>query len=222
MSGITNKKSASGICPLCRGLDTRAYHRDRDRSYRQCPVCALVFVPRIYHLSRAAEKAQYDLHRNGPQDTGYRHFLSRLTVPLAERLAPASSGLDFGSGPGPTLCVMLAELGHRVTNFDPFYAPDNDVFERRYDFVTATEVVEHLSAPGAVLSQLWGLLVPGGWLGLMTQPAVQEADFAAWHYKNDPTHVAFFARASFLWLGAQWRVEPQFFAGGVVLFHKQL
>jgi len=214
--------SAGCICPLCRGADTREYHRDRERSYRQCPVCALIFVPRIYHLSRAAEKAQYDLHRNGPLDAGYRHFLSRMTVPLAARLEPASTGLDFGSGPGPTLCVMLEALGHRVTNFDPFYAPNAGALEQRYDFVTATEVVEHLSTPGAVLFQLWALLVRGGWLGLMTQPAVKEADFGAWHYKNDPTHVAFFAHSSFLWLGAQWGVEPQFFTGGVVLFRKPL
>ncbi len=222
MSAVTNDSAADRVCPLCRGADTRDFYRAPDRPYRRCSVCALVFVPRTWHLSRAAEKAQYDLHCNGPSDAGYRHFLSRMTAPLAARLKPASAGLDFGSGPGPTLCVMLAELGHRVTNFDPFYAPDNDVLEQRYDFVTATEVVEHLSAPGAVLSQLWGLLLPGGWLGLMTQPAVQEADFGAWHYKNDPTHVTFFAHASFLWLGAQWGVEPQFFAGGVVLFHKQV
>jgi len=30
------------------------------------------------------------------------------------KIAPISLGLDFGSGPGPTLSLMLEEQGHRV------------------------------------------------------------------------------------------------------------
>jgi hypothetical protein len=53
---------------------------------------------------------------------------------------------------------MLSEKGHEMDNYDPFYAPDTACFDSSYDFITATEVVEHLSAPGEELQRLWGLL----------------------------------------------------------------
>jgi len=52
--------------------------------------------------------------KNSPDDPRYRAFLSRLFIPLNERIAPESCGLDFGSGPGPTLSVMFEEQGHTM------------------------------------------------------------------------------------------------------------
>nr|MBS0021313.1 methyltransferase domain-containing protein [Gammaproteobacteria bacterium] len=84
---------------------------------------------------------------------------------------------------------MFAEAGHHMAIYDPYYAADASVLRRSYDFITASEVVEHLYAPGEVLARLFDLLRPGGWLGLMTKLVTDRAAFASWHYKLDPTHV---------------------------------
>ena len=179
-------------CPLCAAADTRHFHRDRRRDYWRCARCALVFVPAEQRLDAREERAVYDQHENSPEDPGYRRFLSRLYDPLRERLAPGARGLDFGAGPGPTLSVMFEEAGYPMAIYDPFYAPDASVLEQTYDFITASEVVEHLFAPGEELTRLAGLLRPGGWLGLMTCFQTDDAQFADWQYRKDPTHVVFY------------------------------
>ncbi|MBQ0720370.1 MAG: class I SAM-dependent methyltransferase [Gammaproteobacteria bacterium] len=207
-------------CPLCFSAQNTLFHRDRQRDFFRCSQCALVFVPPCSHLSKSDEKGYYDLHQNSPHDLGYRAFLERLSKPLIQALEPASRGLDFGCGPGPTLSLMLQEQGHSVDLYDPFYAPDKSVFSRQYDFVTSTEVLEHLRAPGHELNRLWALLRPGGVLALMTKRVIDKTAFARWHYKNDPTHIVFFSEQTFHWLGKQWQVEAVFQGADVVLFTK--
>ncbi|MDF1579843.1 MAG: class I SAM-dependent methyltransferase [Desulfuromonadales bacterium] len=207
-------------CPLCVHAETVLYCQDKKRSYRQCVRCSLVFVPPEYRLSPAAEKAHYDLHNNDPADMGYRRFLSRLFEPLCERVSVPARGLDFGSGPGPTLSLMFAETGYDMAIYDPYYAPDDDVLLNRYDFITASEVVEHLYQPGVVLAKLYALLFPGGWLGLMTKLVSTAEAFAGWHYKLDPTHVCYFSRATFRWWAEQIGCDVEFVGQDVVLLHK--
>lgn len=206
-------------CPLCAGASL-PYLEDRRRAYRQCGTCRLVFVPPAWHLDAAAEKAEYDLHRNRVDDPGYRRFLSRLADPLLARLPPAAHGLDFGCGSGPALAAMLGEAGHRVALYDVFYHPDESVWERRFAFVTATEVVEHLHRPGPELARLWQRLRPGGWLGVMTKLVRTPQAFAGWHYKNDPTHVCFFSRETWRWWASRQGAQLEFVAADALLLRK--
>lgn len=208
-------------CPLCDGEELAAYSRDRHREYLQCGNCELVFVPAESRLSLAAERAVYDLHENGVDDPGYRRFLSRLSIPLIARLPPPARGLDYGCGPGPALAHMLEEAGYSVALYDPYYAPAEYVLARSYDFVTATEVVEHFHRPGWELERLWSLLEPGGWLGVMTKLVLNRAAFDRWHYRNDPTHVCFFSRATWQWWAARHDIEPEFPAADVVLLQRK-
>ena len=207
-------------CPLCFSVENTFFHRDKQREFLRCSQCALVFVPTQGHLSKADEKFYYDLHQNSPLDSGYRTFLERLSRPLLKQLKSGSRGLDFGSGPGPTLSLMLEEAGHSVALYDPFYAPDQSVFARQYDFITSSEVVEHLQAPGRELTRLWALLKPGGVLAIMTKRVIDQAAFSRWHYKNDPTHIVFFSEQTFNWLGKSWQVEPVYCGADVVFFNK--
>ncbi|MCP4421096.1 MAG: class I SAM-dependent methyltransferase [Chloroflexi bacterium] len=208
------------ICPLCISDDCVLFFEDDKRPFYHCPICSLVFVPQTHFLSASAEKAEYDLHQNSPTDLGYRRFLSRLFLPMQERLAPNSLGLDFGSGPGPTLSLMFKEVGQRMEIYDPFYAPETAVFNNTYDFITATEVVEHLHKPKKELYQLWSLLKPSGTLGIMTKLMINQEAFAKWHYKNDLTHVCFFSQKTFIWLATQWQAELTFLHNDVILLQK--
>ena len=70
-------------------------------------------------------------------------------------------GLDFGCGPAPALAAMLEEGGCVMNLYDPFYRPDRGSLGQSYQFITATEVVEHLHRPGEELAALWEALEPG-------------------------------------------------------------
>ncbi len=208
-------------CPLCRTDDVLSYFQDGRRDYYHCQVCGLVFVPPRQFLSPEEEKKRYDQHRNSSDDPDYRRFLSRVFLPLQRWLAPGSDGLDFGSGPGPTLSLMFEEAGHSMKIFDHFYERVPAVLEQQYDFITATEVVEHLHDPKMELDRLWACLKQGGWLGIMTSHAVGQEAFPKWYYKNDPTHVCFFSQQTFGWMALQWNAEVTFADGDVVFFHKR-
>jgi 2-polyprenyl-3-methyl-5-hydroxy-6-metoxy-1,4-benzoquinol methylase len=130
-----------------------------------------------------------------------------------DRLCHGMRGLDFGCGPGPTLSVMLAEAGMVMDDYDPYYRANPGALECSYDFVTCTEVVEHFRRPAQDWARLTALLRPGGWLGVMTKLVISRERFAAWHYKEDPTHVSFHGPGTFDWLGERFglsveRVEP--------------
>lgn len=203
-------------CPLC-AASGDAYHHDGSRDYLRCPRCSLVFVPPEQRLNREAEFAEYLLHDNRIDDPGYRRFLSRLADPLCARLAPAARGLDFGCGPAPALAVMLAQLGHRVELHDSFFCPAPEKLEQSYDFVTATEVVEHLHDPAVVLEGLWDCVRPGGVLAVMTKLAGDLEAFARWHYIRDPTHVCFFSEATWRWWTASRPATLEFIGRDVIL-----
>ncbi len=207
-------------CPVCANLNSRPYCQDDKRPYYQCRRCALIFVPDSHYLCAQDEKAQYDLHQNDPQDLAYRKFLSQLFDPLTRKVPPPATGLDYGSGPGPTLSVMLEEAGYDMQIYDVFFAPAPLVLEGRYDFISCTEVVEHLHHPGRVLTELFASLRPGGWLGIMTRLTTSRSAFIKGHYRVDPTHVCFFSRASFDYLAKQLGAGLEIIGDQVILLHK--
>lgn len=208
------------LCPLCEETNTKFYFEDRRRQYFQCSRCELVFVPPEMRLDAVAEKAMYDLHDNDPEDERYRRFLSRLADPLTERLEPNSHGLDFGCGPGPTLSLMLEEAGHNMALYDVYYYPEQKALENRYDYLTSTEVIEHLYQPDKVWQQWLNLVKPGGWIGLMTKLVKDVEAFAGWHYKNDITHVCFYSRRTFQYLAERDKLQLEFIGNDVILLRK--
>jgi 2-polyprenyl-3-methyl-5-hydroxy-6-metoxy-1,4-benzoquinol methylase len=209
-------------CPVCASDAIAPYHEDGRRPYLQCGNCGLVFVPPGWYLTPQDELAQYNYHQNDVGDVHYRQFLSRLAIPLIARLAPGAHGLDFGCGPGPALAHMLREAGFGVALYDKFFYPDDSVLRsRRYAFICATEVVEHLHQPGLELERLWSLLQPGGWLGIMTKLVSDQAAFARWHYKNDPTHVCFFSAQTWRWWAQAHAASLELVGADVILLRRE-
>ncbi len=205
-------------CPLCRFGATEIICRDQHRHYRRCEQCKLVFVPPTEHLSLEDEKAIYDYHENDPNDPGYRQFLSRLATPLNNLLPLHSRGLDFGCGPGPTLSLMLREQGHTVYEYDPFYANDPALLEQKYDFICATEVVEHLRQPQEVFERLFSMLRPEGVLGIMTKTIPQLSKFSDWHYTRDLTHIAFYDAATLRHIARNYGYRLDILRSDVAIF----
>lgn len=171
-------------------------------------------------MSPEAERARYLEHQNHPYDERYRGFLGRLARPLLARLQRGQRGLDFGSGPGPTLSLILEEAGMIMNNYDPFFAPDLQVLDQNYDFITSTETWEHFRNPAVEIERQVNLLKPGGILAVMTQMLSPTQDFSEWYYQRDPTHIGFFQRATMKFIAEHLGWELEFPDNNVTFFIK--
>ncbi len=208
-------------CPLCLNTAISTFFSDKFRDFWRCNICSLVFVSSEQHLSLSDEKAIYDLHENNPENSGYRQFLSRLSVPLTDRLNNHAVGLDYGCGPGPALAAMLNKQGFKTDIYDPIYNNHTELLKLQYDFITCTEVVEHFRNPHAEFKHLFTLLNNNGWLGIMTKQVINAKAFASWHYKNDLTHISFFSKPTFLWLAKRYHCQIEFLYQDVVILQLQ-
>ena len=101
-----------------------------------------------------------------------------------------------------------------------YYYPNKQALHQQYDFVTATEVIEHLFTPNLVWQQWLDMLKPGGWLGVMTKLVKDVDAFASWHYRHDPTHVVFFSRETFEFLANRDQLQLEFIGNDVMLLKK--
>ena len=219
----SSKNTSSQICPLCSGPG-RFFYADAKRGYeyQHCERCELAWLNPAHYFDREAEHAHYARHENDPTDPNYRAFLNRLWQPLKGQLACGASGLDYGSGPGPTLHLLAKEDGFQCLHYDPCFHPDKSVFGQQYDFITCSETAEHFHDPAGEFRQLHALLKPSGWLGVMTSRRMPNTDFANWHYRREETHVMFYSDATFRWLSGHWPwAQPEFISNSVVLLQKQ-
>jgi len=184
-------------CPVCgrrepRNPDAPPWALVRDASYFRCPRCSYVYLDRNLLPTPEEEKARYLLHRNDPEDPGYRSY---LVLPFAP---PEGRILDFGSGPVPVLARLLSDRGYRVSAYDPFFAPDRTARTGPFDLIALHEVAEHLARPYFELARIARALAPGGRLAIRTRFAPEDpGDFRTWWYREDPTHVGFFGSRSF-------------------------
>ena len=174
----------------------------RKRTLHSCPTCRLVFADPRDWPAPAAEKERYATHRNGPEDAGYVAFLHQAVTPALPLLPPGARGLDYGCGHTPTLHLLLQQAGFACANYDPFFFPDWP--GETFDYVFATEVVEHFHRPAREWPKLLSLLKPAGLLIVMTAPWDEQTDFRTWGYASDETHVAFYHRETFAWIKARW------------------
>jgi hypothetical protein len=193
-------------CPLCGAPGPFETVVDvRKRRHRRCGRCQLIFVEDRFLPSAVAERERYAKHQYGLDDAGYVAFLRQAIDPALPWLTPSMRGLDFGCGHSPTLCRLLEKAGLRCENYDPFFYPD--LPPGPFDFLFATEVVEHFFHPAADWARMASLLKPGGLLVVMTAPWEDQESFRTWGYASDETHVVFYHRKTLEWLFAAFGLE---------------
>lgn len=216
-------------CPMCNSDQTSLFHQQdfsedlncrKAVEYYSCNSCHIVFLAPHCFLTKVQEKAHYDTHQNNPEDPGYRRFLDKLFIPLTALIDGKASGLDYGSGPGPTLSLMFEEQGHAMNIYDYIYAADASVLEKPYDFISCTETIEHFQNPKEEFSRIWQCLKPDGYLGLMTQFYNSNIDFSSWRYRRDPTHVCFYTAQTIDWICKQFNARKVYQQDDVVILQK--
>lgn len=209
-------------CPLCLGQRTRVFFtepKNYQQTYHHCSCCDLVFVDPDCHLDSDDEKARYDMHNNDESEH-YVNFLSRLATPTLSYLAPQSRGLDFGSGKSQAMAKQFRHQGHDCQCYDVFYYPDPTLLTQQYDFIVASEVIEHLYQPKTVFEQWLSMLTEDGVLAIMTGFRPDDKPFSEWWYKNDPTHVALFSHKTFAFLQQRYGLTCLLCANNVVIFRR--
>jgi hypothetical protein len=186
-------------CPLCGAPSPFDRVVDvRKRRHCICGRCKLIFVESEFLPAREVERERYAKHRNGLEDAGYVAFLRQAIDPVLPLLSPSMRGLDYGCGHTPTLFRLLEAAGLRCGNYDPFFYPDWPA--GTFDYLFATEVVEHFFRPAAEWPRMASLLKPGGLLTVMTAPWEDLDAFRAWGYASDETHVVFYHRRTLEWI----------------------
>lgn len=153
-----------------------------------------IYMDKAYYPSPAQEKNRYLEHHNNVDDPGYRNFVSPITRFVFDHYDRNKAlGLDFGSGSAPVISKVLLENGFKVHQFDPFFSPESDVLNLKFDFITCCEVIEHFHDPAKEFESLKNLLKPSGTLLCMTQLYYGQYPFKNWYYRRDPTHTFIFS-----------------------------
>ena len=196
-------------CVVCASKSVDLFKIIDKKKYWKCNFCLAKFLDKNHHLDFKYEKERYSQHNNRVDDTAYRSFLSKLSIPLIKKLSRGNKGLDFGCGHGPALADMIKSDGFEIDLYDPFFFPNENIFTKEYDFITCTETAEHFFHPHKEFMFLDKLLRKKGWLGIMTCFLREDELFENWYYRRDPTHVVFYAERTFEIIAEQrnWSCE---------------
>ena len=187
--------------PLCLGKKNLLYDQDKHRSYNLCEDCELIFVSRDEILPAIDELKRYEAHQNEENDLHYQQYLQQIVDSSLPYLNVNAKGLDFGCGKTTLLAQNFKKQGLQVDSYDVFFHPSEEIFNKKYDFIVLSEVIEHLAHPRDVMEKLCRLLNPHGQFFIKTKLHPDDSNsFKNWFYKRDLTHVQFFNLKSFTFL----------------------
>ena len=182
-------------CKICSSETELWYDKQFNINYYHCNNCQFISMDDNNIVSKESEKEVYDLHNNSYENEGYlnmfRGFIDASIIPFASE---GKTALDFGSGPEPVLAQLLGkEYKYKLDIYDLYYSPKKVYENNKYDLITSTEVIEHISNPLEYFELFKSLLNKDGILGLMTLFHHEDkTHFMDWHYRRDTTHISFF------------------------------
>ena len=208
------------ICTVCKNNNIEFFLNVRGLDYWQCPFCKAIMLNPIQFMSSNKEKKHYLKHNNEINDIRYRTFLYNLIEPLKDKISVNDIGLDYGCGYAPALADILIKEGFNIELYDPFFFKNENIFFRKFNFVTCSEVVEHFFKPYEEFNKIDGLLAKNSWLAVMTSFMTEDYLFENWHYRRDPTHVVFYKKITFKIIANQRDWKINFPSKNVVLFNK--
>ena len=190
---------------------------------KNCIVCKSdKFLDKKHYVDMETERNHYLKHDNDVNDIGYRKFLSRLTNPLKKYISIYDLGLDYGCGYAPALVDMLIGDGYKIEPYDIFFFPNENIFSKKYNFITCSEVVEHFFNPNEEFNKLDSILEKNGFLAIMTCFMTDDNLFKDWYYRRDPTHVVFYNEKTFEVIATQMNWKLTIPNKDIVLYQKKI
>lgn len=216
-------------CPLCSSSEVSDYFFEErtKREFLKCSCCDLIFLSRKQILCTDTEQSRYENHNNDKRTKGYEKFLRRLVSGVDSQLdkvkfSKASPGLDFGQGPYPMLIEIMREDGYsNLVGYDPFFKPDKELLESKYDYITCCEVVEHMSNPIFEFTTIFKILNPEGVFVVSTGIYDESIDFSKWYYIKDDTHINFFSKKTLSWISERFDVNLKIIEKDLLIFEQK-
>ncbi len=193
------------LCPVCRSRGQEFFYlKKKNRSFRLCTSCHLVFQTGETLPSSGEEQGRYELHRNDGNDQGYTRWLESF---LDRGFYPWYKGgnvLDFGSGPEPVLTDLLNNQGIQTVPYDRYFQPLWPE-DQSFSMIILSEVLEHLIDPVREFTKIASLCDRGARLVFQTAFRRNSSPqwFGSWWYKEDITHTRFYNAESLMALGEQ-------------------
>jgi len=182
------------MCKICSGESENLESELSGINYYYCKACEYIFSGEEKLLPPEEEKRRYLLHDNTEDNTGYVEMFDELIrknlLPYRGKLRTA---LDFGCGQGKVLAGLLKKYGFCVDVYDKYFFPEPVYENKKYDLITATELIEHLKNPMKVLAFMKNHLNDKGLIMIVTlfHPG-DGGNFKKWWYRNDSTHISFY------------------------------
>ena len=208
-------------CTVCKNNKIEFFLNIENLDYWQCKLCKATMLNPIHYISSNKEKKHYLKHNNEIDDTRYRDFLTNLIEPLKDKICVNDIGLDYGCGYAPALADILKKDGFNIELYDPFFFKNENIFFRKFNFITCSEVVEHFFKPYEEFNKINSLLATNSWLAIMTSFMTEDYLFENWHYRRDPTHVVFYKKITFKIIANQRDWKINFPSKNIVLFNKK-
>lgn len=173
------------LCPLCSSIGEH-FHKEE---FFLCPTCKAIFKNKNLLLDELKEKERYELHSDDLLDEGYQQFVSPIINSVFKDFKITDCGLDFGTGQSQIIAKLLQKNRYDVDVYDPYFAPLKENLNKKYEYITACEVIEHFNEPKKEFELLKSMLKEHGKLYCMTHLYDETIDFSKWYYKNDSTHI---------------------------------
>lgn len=211
-----NKTNPKMICPLC----SSELINKKDAYYYDCDTCKALVKDEKYYISAEEEKARYETHNNDVNDIGYQNFTSPITNYVLNNFNTEHKGLDFGSGTGPVISMMLMKKDYDIVQYDPFFAPNHKLLNNKYDYIFSCEVFEHFHHPQKEIDRLLSLLTNKGYLLIMTMLYNDSIDFSGWNYRNDDTHVFIYRKETIEYIAEEWNLEIEMLTDRLIVLKK--
>ncbi len=102
-----------------------------------------------------------------------------------------------------------------------FFFRNENIFFRKFNFITCSEVVEHFFKPYEEFNKIDELLAGKSWFAVMTSFMTADYSFKNWYYRRDPTHVVFYKKITFKVIANQRNWKLTFPSKNLVFFHKK-
>jgi SAM-dependent methyltransferase len=206
------------ICTLCDAL----LNKMADEYYFICETCGAYVKDKKFYLTGEKEKERYLEHHNDVENPNYQLFTSPITNAILTTYKKDSFGLDYGCGTGPVISKQLIEKGYKVKLYDPYFYPDQDYLNHRYNYIFSCEVFEHFYKPKKEMEKLMKLLKPGGQLYIMTQLYHKGIPFTNWYYRRDPTHVFIYTKTTFEYIASIFNLKIETITDKLIILKNYL
>lgn len=197
------------ICKSCSHSTRIIIDAKSNTSYYACTFCDFISIDHRHLLSKEEEADRYRQHNNTLENDGYvgmlSEFINNYIIPYQ---ASIKTSLDFGCGDNPVLAALLKEKGIAVDTYDKFFYRNKVYINKKYDLITATEVLEHLKKPADTFKLLRSLLNENGILAVMTMFHPRDDGlFLDWWYRRDRTHISFYTLNTFRHLAKTFNMK---------------